>query len=144
MLDTEQTFWYIRLKEKNMCSVFVFAMEDKDMKKQSRREIRHRKEQITRRRRRRVCARLMLLFSTLALLTALGVNFIGTAFAFDSSQRYSVKVAPGDTLWSIAERYCDEGSVASYVEDLKEINGITNDRALKPGASLIVYSYKGK
>ncbi len=56
----------------------------------------------------------------------------------------SVRIQTDDTLWSIAERYCEEGSVASYVEDLKEINGITNDRALKPGASLIVYSYEGK
>ncbi len=138
MLDTEQTFWYIRLKEKNMCSVFVFAMEDKDMKKQSRREIRHRKEQITRRRRRRVCARLMLLFSTLALLTALGVNFIGTAFAFDSSQRYSVKVAPGDTLWSIAQEYNTKNrDIRAVVDSIIRANDLDSTE-LHVGDKLII------
>ena len=54
----------------------------------------------------------------------------------------SVKIGTGDTLWNIAEEYCEQGSIASYVEDLKEINGIVNDKALKPGASLIVYYYQ--
>ena len=54
----------------------------------------------------------------------------------------SVKIKTKDTLWSIAEQYCEQGSVADYVDDLKEINGIVNDRALKPGASLIVYYYQ--
>ena len=56
----------------------------------------------------------------------------------------SVQIRMDDTLWSIAEQYCEQGSIASYVEDLKEINGIVNDKALKPGASLIVYTYKEK
>lgn len=53
----------------------------------------------------------------------------------------SVRIQTDDTLWSIAERYCEDGNLAAYVQDLKEINGIVNDRSLKPGASLIVYSY---
>ena len=54
----------------------------------------------------------------------------------------SVRIKTNDTLWSIAEQYCEQGSVAAYVNDLKEINGIVNDRALKPGASLMVYYYQ--
>ena len=54
----------------------------------------------------------------------------------------SVRIKTEDTLWSIAEEYCDRGSIASYVEDLKEINGIVNDKALRPGASLVVYYYQ--
>ena len=54
----------------------------------------------------------------------------------------SIKICAGDTLWSIAESYCEKGSVADYVQDLKEINGLKNDRALKPGASLIVYRFE--
>ena len=54
----------------------------------------------------------------------------------------SVMIRTGDTLWSIAEQYCDRGSITDYVADLKEINGLVNDRALKPGASLIVYRWE--
>ena len=53
----------------------------------------------------------------------------------------SVPIEADDTLWSIAQRYCERGSISSYVSDLMEINGITNAKALHPGANLIVYHY---
>ena len=55
----------------------------------------------------------------------------------------SVRINSGDTLWSVAEQYCDTDRVTirDYIDDLKEMNGIVNDRALRVGEYIAVYYF---
>ena len=108
------------------------------MKNESRREIRYKKERKARQRRRKVLGRLAVLFSTLAILTVLGINFIGTAFALDNSAKYSIKVAPGDTLWSIAQRYNTKNRDIRYVvDDIMRANDLDSTK-LHVGDTLVI------
>jgi len=57
----------------------------------------------------------------------------------------SVQIRKGDSLWSIAERYCasTSGSVISeYVDELVQINGIGNRNLLRAGSYLTVFYYE--
>lgn len=51
----------------------------------------------------------------------------------------SVRIQPGDTLWSIAEdtMTSEYDSVSEYVEVLKDMNGLTSDN-IQSGANLII------
>ncbi len=51
----------------------------------------------------------------------------------------SVLIEEGDSLWSIAERYCnkDTESVKDVINEIREINGLTSDKINK-GMYLIV------
>ncbi len=52
----------------------------------------------------------------------------------------SVKLEEGDSLWTIAQRYCEEGQdIRQYVEELQDINHIVNERNLRPGSYITVY-----
>lgn len=55
----------------------------------------------------------------------------------------SVQLRSGDSLWSIADRYCPDGvEIRSYIEELRRLNGIENDRALSSDSYISVYYYK--
>lgn len=54
----------------------------------------------------------------------------------------SITIHSGDSLWSIASRYCeDTADIPSYVEELKQMNSLTNERSLQTGCHLTVYYY---
>lgn len=52
----------------------------------------------------------------------------------------SIQVKEGDTLWSIAQNFV-EGDVRDYIEELKDINGIVNERSLKAGSYITVFYF---
>ena len=55
----------------------------------------------------------------------------------------SVPIHSGDTLWSIASRYCDSvEAIPSYVEELKQMNSMSNERSLTAGRYLTVYYWE--
>ena len=55
----------------------------------------------------------------------------------------SIPIHSGDSLWSIASRYCDSPeSIPSYVEDLKQMNSIANERSLIAGRYLTIYYWE--
>ena len=55
----------------------------------------------------------------------------------------SVTIKEGDSLWSIASTYCDsDTSIRSYIDEIKTMNGIVNDRGLVAGHSLMIYYMK--
>ena len=82
---------------------------------------------------------------TIVLAIIFGGFLVGrnVAAASDAPRtRYytSITVGEGDTLWSIAGRFCDStDSIDAYIDDLKEMNGIVNERALTAGCSLMIY-----
>lgn len=78
-----------------------------------------------------------------------GVIVQGKVIAANSPAREkiytSVRLNYGDSLWSIASHYCGDGSqdkITEYVEDLKQMNGIVNERSLKAGNYLTVYYWQ--
>jgi len=57
----------------------------------------------------------------------------------------SVRIQDGDSLWSIAEEYCDSdarSAISVYVDELVRINAIGNRNLLKAGSYLTVYYYR--
>lgn len=54
----------------------------------------------------------------------------------------SIELSYGDTLWKIAERYMDDSydSIYDYIDDLKEINGLTSDEIHAGHYLTVVYS----
>jgi len=53
--------------------------------------------------------------------------------------KMTVAVAPGDTLWALANRYgSPDGNVDEEVEDMADANGITSATALTPGQRLTI------
>ena len=54
----------------------------------------------------------------------------------------SVSVHSGDSLWSIASEYCEDAEdIPNYLEELKQMNSMVNERSLKAGCRLTVYYY---
>lgn len=54
-----------------------------------------------------------------------------------------VEVKSGDTLWSIAESYKtdDYNSIRQLIEEIEEVNGLTDDTLLKPGNRIMVPAF---
>ncbi len=54
----------------------------------------------------------------------------------------SVQIMPGDSLWSIANTYCDKSDmdVKAYIKELKELNNLSGD-TIHSGNYLIVFYY---
>lgn len=77
------------------------------------------------------------------VLTVVGGSRIHTALASDaystSTCYTSVRIAPGDTLWSIADEYMDTGwsDRESYIEEIRAINHLTDDD-IQAGAYIVV------
>ena len=54
----------------------------------------------------------------------------------------TIEIDSGDTLWNIAEKYMDNhyDSVYTYIEELKEINGLSSDD-IQDGQFLMISYY---
>lgn len=70
----------------------------------------------------------MLGIGILVLVVVAAVGYLLTAPALDSSGAIPVQdtvhvVAPGETMWSIANAVAPAGEAATYVERLVEVNG---------------------
>ena len=89
----------------------------------------------------------MMVLTVLLILIVLGgfrVNALASSASDQGTREYiSVQIHAGDTLWSIAEEYCgstDARDIRKYVGELKSMNHILNDAALKPGAYVMAYT----
>ena len=52
----------------------------------------------------------------------------------------SVQIRPGDTLWEIASKYCeDSGQIRDYMRELKQINHLSSDQIHAGRYLTIVY-----
>ncbi|MCD8077727.1 MAG: LysM peptidoglycan-binding domain-containing protein [Lachnospiraceae bacterium] len=101
---------------------------------------------MSRRKRRKSSGWNRLLFVLVMVLVLMGgfrVKALASAQAAPTKNYISVQIHTGDTLWSVAEEYCEGTSdreIRNYVNEIKGINHIVNDRALTPGAYLTVYT----
>ena len=104
-----------------------------------------------RRRKQVVKCRMVLLLATVFVIT-LGSIVCGSIFSSaqeestDAHQyKYfkSIEIQSGDSLWSIAEEYCDEaydGDIREYIAEIKELNSLTSDH-IHAGRKLLVIYY---
>ena len=104
----------------------------------------------TRRRRLRkgALARWIILLSAMFII---GFSMTHNALASMQARRnavaqrryYVIVIQSGDTLWDIATEKLPSGSTArerrAYIKELKKINKIYNERALRPGGTLLIY-----
>lgn len=60
-----------------------------------------------------------------------------------TNQKYykSIEIHAGDTLWDIAQTYCSEeyDSIDSYMEEVRSINQLNDDKILTGGYLMIPY-----
>ena len=79
----------------------------------------------------------------LPIVILLLISIMGTTVPHNRSNTYQVQeehlVQPGDTLWSIATTYAEEGDdIRLMVERMVEANHLSDDYALKPGEKIMV------
>lgn len=91
-------------------------------------------------RRGRVVIVVAALLALLGALVALGPSVIATADGAAEHPR-TVTVHPGETLWEIAGRVNPDGDVRDTIDDITELNGISDAGALEIGAELSVPRY---
>ena len=92
-----------------------------------------------------VLKRLMLLVGTLIviLLCTFALSTLATAKHTQAAQRgtqttyESIRIAGGDSLWSIAQQYHGIEETADFVEELKVLNNLSSDR-IQAGSYLLV------
>lgn len=100
-----------------------------------------------------VAKRKMILLLTTVLLITIGSIVFGSIFssaqssAEESGIQYkyykSIEIKKGDSLWSIANEYCEDtyyDSMKDYVEELREINNLKSEK-IHYGQRLIVAYY---
>ena len=74
----------------------------------------------------------------LAMAIVASVAFItgSTASGESIPQYYTVEVQAGDTLWDIAERYCDKGTdIREVIYEIREANNLSPED-IEPGDSI--------
>jgi len=116
----------------------------------NRQESRNRAKQ---RRAKVVARRKMILLLTTVLLITIGSIVFGSIFssaqssAEESGIQYkyykSIEIKKGDSLWSIANEYCEDeyyDNTKDYVKELKEINNLKSEK-IHYGQRLIVAYY---
>ncbi|WP_434309000.1 LysM peptidoglycan-binding domain-containing protein [Hominifimenecus sp. rT4P-3] len=87
----------------------------------------------------------IIIFVLLLFFILLGGVFVqGKVVEANSPEQvkyYSViKLKSGDSLWSIAQAHCgDQEDIRSYIQEIKAINHIVNERSLKAGSPLTIY-----
>lgn len=92
-----------------------------------------------------VLKRMMLLIGTLIviLLCTFALSTLATAKHTQAAQRgtqttyESIRIAGGDSLWSIAQQYHGIEETADFVEELKVLNNLSSDR-IQAGSYLLV------
>lgn len=64
------------------------------------------------------------------LLLVWGMLFVVNALAVEEtpSSSFEVEVRPGDTLWSIASRYCDGQDIRIYIQTMKTLNHLVDSQ----------------
>ena len=87
----------------------------------------------------------VVLMSLVLLFTAglLTVKSSARSTEADRPRLYkSIEVAPGDTLWNIAEEYAPEFdmNVRDYLSELKEVNGMNSDRIIAGGHLIVIFA----
>lgn len=100
-----------------------------------------------------VARRKMILLLTTVLLITIGSIVFGSIFssaqssAEESGIQYkyykSIEIKKGDSLWSIANEYCEDeyyDNTKDYVKELKEINNLKSEK-IHYGQRLIVAYY---
>ena len=72
-------------------------------------------------------------FFRFIFLSVLALNFIifglispAATNANEDAEPITVTVKSGDTLWSIAEEYCEDGDVRDLVYEIKKENSLSN------------------
>lgn len=92
-----------------------------------------------------VLKRMMLLVGTLIviLLCTFALSTLATTKHTQAAQRgtqttyESIRIAGGDSLWSIAQQYHGIEETADFVEELKVLNNLSSDR-IQAGSYLLV------
>lgn len=83
-----------------------------------------------------------------AAILYVSVSHIGTAEAdaTNASTKYytCIEVESGDSLWSIAEEHITEeySSVQEYVDEVVQINNLTNESSITAGTNLLIPYYR--
>lgn len=103
-------------------------------------------------RRKQVAKRRMILLLTAVFMITIGSVVYGSMFSSAQEQstdahqyKYfkSIEIQSGDSLWSIAEEYCDDaydGDIREYIAEIKELNSLTSDN-IHAGKKLLVIYY---
>ena len=112
--------------------------------------VQERKERARIRRQKQVAKQKMALLLATVLLVVIGSIVFGSIFSAAKNQhpeapRYkyyrSITIEHGDTLWSIANEYCDSDcSTKEYIAELKELNSLTSD-TIHAGQHLLISYY---
>lgn len=102
------------------------------------------KRKAVERRRRRILAALMCMILCCGILFA-GILADARNNDADSDTMYqyykSITIRQGDTLWNLAKKYkAADSTVQSYVDTIKELNGLCGD-GLKEGQNLMIVYY---
>ncbi|MCX7749708.1 MAG: LysM peptidoglycan-binding domain-containing protein [Clostridia bacterium] len=67
---------------------------------------------------------IIFILSIFCLMTSMIYSDI--AYGSKVNQYLTVTVQSGDTLWSIAERFCNHGDIREYIYELKQLNSLSN------------------
>ena len=79
----------------------------------------------------------MILISTMILSTIVTAKHTQAAQRETVTAYESICITSGDSLWSIAQQYRGTEDTAIYVETLKQLNGLSNDR-IQVGSYILV------
>jgi len=76
-----------------------------------------------------------------AIILALSGMFV-QAEEKNSITYESIQIENNDTLWDIAERYCntDKESISDYIYKVKELNNLSSDN-ITSGNYILIYTY---
>lgn len=94
---------------------------------------------------RAVLKRMLLLVAALIviLLCTFALSTLGYAGHTQAAQRdtqtvyESIRIAGGDSLWSISEKYRGARETADFVAELKQLNNLSSDR-IQTGSYIII------
>lgn len=74
---------------------------------------------------------------TLTLLISFTTIYTTTVYGFKESLNKSITVEKGDTLWSIANKYSQNGDVRKFIYEVKKINNL-NSSEIYQGCELLI------
>lgn len=80
---------------------------------------------------------IMILLCTFAVSMTAGAKHTQAAQRSTQTTYESVRISGGDSLWSIAQEYCEVENTADFVEELKMLNSLSSDR-IQTGSYLLV------
>lgn len=86
-----------------------------------------------------------MLLVTLVFTICLSLSSVVFAGEDKKEQTYkyytSVQIESGDSLWSIANKYCTEGNmdISDYIKEIKQINHLTTDNITSGQYLTVIY-----